>query len=66
MTTVATVKKKDTLYINCGMGIFQVSTDWLPAIGHSGGLHSYSSNVLWFPGQKVTIVAPTNPWHGGM
>jgi len=60
MTTVATVTKKETLTLQYGMGMYHTSIDWLPAMGHNGGVNGYLSEVMWLPGEKVTVVALSN------
>jgi len=65
MKTVATVTKKEAP-TNYGMGLYQANIDWLAAVGHGGGLPGYLSFVMWFPGEKVTIVALTNLFPPGV
>ncbi len=59
MLTEVTVPKKETL-IGYTMGLYRSKLDWLPTVGHNGGLQGYSSCVMWFPDQKATIVVLTN------
>jgi CubicO group peptidase (beta-lactamase class C family) len=60
MTTLATVSKKETLTLRYGMGLYHTDINWLPAIGHDGGLNGFLSSVMWFPEQKVTVVVLSN------
>jgi CubicO group peptidase (beta-lactamase class C family) len=60
MTTEATVSKKETLTLHYGMGLYRSEIEWLPAIGHNGGLNGYLSEVMWFPEEKVTVVVLSN------
>lgn len=55
-----TVPKKDTLTLRYGMGIGHATIQWLPAIGHDGGLQGFLSEVMWFPDSKVTIAVLEN------
>jgi CubicO group peptidase (beta-lactamase class C family) len=55
-----TVPKKETLMLRYGMGIGHANIEWLPAIGHTGGLHGFLSEVMWFPGDKVTVAVLEN------
>jgi CubicO group peptidase (beta-lactamase class C family) len=60
MTTEATVIKKETLTLRYGMGIYHSEINWLPALGHNGGLQGFLSQVMWFPEQKATVVVLSN------
>jgi hypothetical protein len=46
--------------INYGFGLVASDFQGLPAIWHNGGLQGWSSNLVWLPGQKVTLVALAN------
>lgn len=46
--------------MNYGYGLVMSEKDHLPTIGHNGGLHGWSSNVMWFPQQKATFIALAN------
>jgi len=60
MTTVASVRKKDTLTLQYGMGIYHSEIGWLPALGHNGGLDGYLSEVMWFPEEQVAVAVLIN------
>ena len=57
MLTVVDVPKKESLTLQYGMGIAHSTIGGLPVIGHNGGLNGYLSEVMWFPDEKVTVVA---------
>jgi CubicO group peptidase (beta-lactamase class C family) len=59
MVTEITVPKKETLTLRYGMGLYHSDIGGLPVIGHNGGLQGFLSEVMWFPDQKVTVVALT-------
>lgn len=65
MVTPVSVPKKDTLMLRYGMGLYRSVIGGLPAIGHNGGLNGFLSEVMWFPDQKVTVVALTNEFPDG-
>jgi CubicO group peptidase (beta-lactamase class C family) len=46
--------------LNYGFGLVISDIQRLPAIWHNGGLQGWSSNLVWFPQQKVTLVALAN------
>jgi CubicO group peptidase (beta-lactamase class C family) len=46
--------------IHYGFGLVASDFQGLPAIWHNGGLQGWSSNLVWLPGQKVTLVALAN------
>jgi len=46
--------------LNYGFGLAVSEAHRLPAISHSGGLHGWSSDLVWLPEQRVTIVALAN------
>ena len=60
MVTEVTVPKRETLTIRYGMGLYHSDIGGLPTIGHNGGLNGFLSEVMWFPGQKVTVVVLTD------
>jgi len=60
MLTEFTVPKKETLTLRYGMGIGHADIEWLPAIGHDGGLEGFLSELMWFPEEKVTIAVLSN------
>lgn len=47
-----------------GYGLVVSETQRLRTIGHNGGLQGWSSNLVWFPEQHVTIVALANAMPG--
>jgi CubicO group peptidase (beta-lactamase class C family) len=55
-----TVPKKETLTLRYGMGIGHADIEWLPAIGHDGGLQGFLSELMWFPEEKVTVAVLSN------
>jgi CubicO group peptidase (beta-lactamase class C family) len=59
MVTEISVRKKETLMLRYGMGLGHSDIGGLPTIGHNGGLNGFLSEVMWFPDQKVTVVALT-------
>ena len=46
--------------MNYGFGLVISEVDRLPTIWHNGGLHGWSSNVIWLPQQHMTLVALGN------
>jgi len=56
MDTPANVPKKDGINFEYGMGLYQSDIGGLPTVGHNGGLNGFLSEVMWFPGQKATVV----------
>ncbi len=46
--------------MNYGYGLIGYKIKRLPVIGHSGGLHGWSSNLIRFPEQNCTVVVLTN------
>jgi len=46
--------------LNYGFGLVVSEFQRLPAIWHNGGLEGWSSNLVWLPDQKVTLVALAN------
>ncbi len=46
--------------MNYGFGLVMNELDRLPAIGHSGGLDGWSSDLLRLPGQNCTVIALGN------
>jgi CubicO group peptidase (beta-lactamase class C family) len=46
--------------LNYGFGLVSSEFQRLPAIWHNGGLHGWSSNLVWLPQEKVTLVALAN------
>ena len=46
--------------LNYGYGLLMFRMQGLPAIGHGGGLHGWSSNLLWLPHQRSTVVVLAN------
>ncbi|HEY3899704.1 MAG TPA: serine hydrolase [Chthoniobacter sp.] len=46
--------------LNYGFGLVLSNIQRLPAIWHNGGLQGWSSNLVWLPQQKVTLVALAN------
>jgi CubicO group peptidase (beta-lactamase class C family) len=60
MTAEFTVAKPETLSLRYGMGLYRTEVEWLPAIGHNGGLPGYLSTLMWFPEQKMTMVILSN------
>jgi CubicO group peptidase (beta-lactamase class C family) len=59
MLTETDATKKETL-TRYGMGLYHSEIGWLPVVGHNGGLPGYSSTVMYFPEQKMTIAVLTN------
>ncbi|MEK7951742.1 serine hydrolase [Luteolibacter soli] len=55
-----TVPKKETQVLRYGMGLFHTEIEWMPAIGHTGGLPGYLSSVMWLPDSQVTLVVLSN------
>ncbi len=55
-----TIPRMDTLTQRYGMGIGHVEIEWLPFIGHDGGLPGFLSELMWFPEEKVTIAVLSN------
>jgi len=55
-----TVKKPETLSLRYGMGLYHAEIEWLPAIGHTGGLPGYLSEVMWLPDEDTTVVVLSN------
>lgn len=43
-----------------GYGLYVRERDGLRVIGHSGGIHGFSSSVLWLPDQRVYAVVLSN------
>src|SRR5205814_9560874 len=41
-------------------GLVMSEVQRLPAISHNGGLHGWSSNLMWLPRQHTTLVALGN------
>jgi hypothetical protein len=50
--------------LNYGYGLVISEVQRLPAIWHNGGLHGWSSNVVWLPQQRVVLVALANAMPG--
>jgi CubicO group peptidase (beta-lactamase class C family) len=50
--------------LNYGFGLVASEVQRLPAIWHNGGLDGWSSNLIWFPQQHVTLVALANSMPG--
>ena len=50
--------------MNYGYGLAMYEVKRLPAIGHSGGLHGWSSNLVRLPQQQCTIVVLENALPG--
>jgi len=46
--------------MNYGFGVVMSEVAHLPSISHSGGLQGWSSDLMWLPEQKVTLVALSN------
>jgi len=46
--------------LNYGFGLVISDVERLPAIWHNGGLQGWSSNLVWLPQQRVTLVALAN------
>ena len=46
--------------MNYGYGLLMFRAQGLPTIGHGGGLNGWSSNLLWLPQQRSTIVVLAN------
>jgi CubicO group peptidase (beta-lactamase class C family) len=46
--------------LNYGFGLTISEVARLPAISHSGGLHGWSSDLMWLPEQRLTVVALAN------
>jgi hypothetical protein len=46
--------------MNYGYGEMMATIRGLPVIGHGGGLNGWSSDLLWFPAQRATVVALAN------
>jgi CubicO group peptidase (beta-lactamase class C family) len=46
--------------LDYGFGLVISDVEHLPAIWHNGGLQGWSSNLVWLPQQKVTLVALGN------
>ncbi len=59
METEISVPNKETLTLRYGMGLYHSDIGGLPVIGHNGGLQGFLSEVMWFPDQKMTVVALT-------
>lgn len=43
-----------------GYGLVMSSINRLPSIGHGGGLNGWSSDLLWLPQQRCTVIALAN------
>jgi CubicO group peptidase (beta-lactamase class C family) len=50
--------------LNYGFGLSVSEMERLPAISHSGGLQGWSSDLMWLPAQRVTLVALANAMPG--
>lgn len=46
--------------LNYGFGLVVSEIERLPTIWHNGGLNGWSSNLMWLPQQRVTLVALAN------
>jgi CubicO group peptidase (beta-lactamase class C family) len=46
--------------LSYGFGLVISDVERLPAIWHNGGLQGWSSNLVWLPQQRVTLVALAN------
>ena len=46
--------------LNYGYGLVISKVHGLPVISHGGGLHGWSSDLLWFPDQRVTVAVLAN------
>ncbi|MBM4003259.1 MAG: serine hydrolase [Planctomycetes bacterium] len=46
--------------MNYGFGLMMYEISRLPAIGHGGGLNGWSTNLVYLPAQKCTVVVLTN------
>ena len=46
--------------LNYGFGLVVSEVQRLPTIWHNGGLHGWSSNLMWLPQQHMTFVALGN------
>lgn len=58
MTTAA--KLNDGSVTEYGYGLYVRERDGLRVIGHSGGIHGFSSSALWLPDEQVYAVVLTN------
>lgn len=60
LTSKKSLKMMQSIEYKFGLGLFEMNLDAKKAIGHTGGIDSFRSNLSYFPAKKFSIAYITN------